>query len=332
MPPPKVCTSRGDEVNCDAEMEKRPIWGEFLCGGTSAVMAICITNPIDVIKTRMQLQGQLGQGRSPYTGVFDALWQVGRREGWRGLQRGLWPSCWWQFSNVSVRFGVYSTAKRLTGVADDPSPLRKYAESMGLGAISGGFAALASNPFFIVKTRFQSMSTDTALVVGQQHALEGGLGGALSGIVKADGPRGLFRGLSAFAPRVIVASAVQLSTYDVVKESLMRRLGLRDNVGTHAAASMVTGAAVVVAMQPFDFAATRLVNSLSASEQGAAGAVFTGPMDVIRQTVATEGVLGVYKGVTANYLRFGPYCVLVFIFVEQLRRLERYALSSTRKA
>ena len=322
---------RENDVTMAAEPEQRPIWGEFLCAGTSAVMAICFTNPIDVIKTRMQLQGQLGQGRSPYSGVFDAFRQIGQREGWRGLQRGLWPSCWWQFSNVSVRFGSYSTAKRLRGVAADPSPLRKYLESMGLGAISGGFAALASNPFFIVKTRFQAMSTDTALVVGQQHALEGGLGGTLAGIVRADGPRGLFRGISAFAPRVIVASAVQLSTYDTVKESLMARLGLNDNVGLHAASSMVTGAAVVLAMQPFDFAATRLVNSLSAAEQGAAGAVFTGPVDVIRQTVATEGVLGVYKGVTANYLRFGPYCVLVFIFVEQLRRLERYALSSTRK-
>ena len=24
---------------------QRPIWGEFLCAGTSAVMAICFTNP-----------------------------------------------------------------------------------------------------------------------------------------------------------------------------------------------------------------------------------------------------------------------------------------------
>ena len=315
--------------------EERPWWGEFMCAGTSAVMAICVTNPIDVVKTRMQLQGQLGKGQSPYAGVFDALFQIGRREGVRGLWAGLVPSCWWQFSNVSVRFGVYSAAKRLTGVADDPSPLRKWAQSVGLAGVSGGLAALASNPFFIVKTRFQAMSTDASLAVGQQHALEGGVGGTLRSILRSDGPGGLFRGLSAFAPRVIVASAVQLSTYDVVKDILMRSLSLRDNVGTHAAASMVTGAAVVVAMQPFDFAATRLVNSLSAAEQGgggaAAAAVFSGPMDVIRQTVATEGVLGVYKGVSANYLRFGPYCVLVFIFVEQLRRLERYAMMRTRE-
>ena len=337
---------------------ERPWWGEFLCAGTSAVMAICFTNPIDVVKcampeprhdmrkidrihrrvhrTRMQLQGQLGQGRSPYPGVLSALWQIGRAEGLLGLQRGLVPSCFWQFSNVSVRFGVYSTAKRLTSV-DEKSPLRKWAQSVGLAGISGGLAALASNPFFIVKTRFQSMSTDASLAVGEQHTTAGGVGGAIGAIVRADGPAGLFRGLSAFAPRVIVASAVQLSTYDVVKEQLVRRFRLDPkSVSTHAAASMVTGVAVVLAMQPFDFAATRLVNSKSASEQSALAATggpaaFSGPLDVIRKTVAAEGPLGVYKGVTANYLRFGPYCVLVFIFVEQLRAVEARLLGRTAK-
>ena len=161
----------------------------------------------------------------------------------------------------------------------------------------GRFCGARVQPVFIVKTRFQSMSTDASLAVGEQHATTGGFGGALGAIVRADGPTGLFRGLSAFAPRVIVASAVQLSTYDIVKEHLVRRLRLDPkSVSTHAAALMVTGVAVVLAMQPFDFAATLLVNSLSASEQGALAAAggpaaFSGPLNVIRKTVAAEGPL-----------------------------------------
>ena len=62
--------------------------------------------------------------------------------------------------------------------------------------------------------------------------------------MRADGPAGLFRGLSAFAPRVIVASAVQLSTYDSVKRWVCS-FGLRgDQLATHVASSFVTGAAV----------------------------------------------------------------------------------------
>ena len=305
---------------------KAPWYEEFLIAGAAAVGSICFTNPIDVVKTRMALQGQAG-GAQPYSNVFSALVQIGRAEGLSGLQRGLPASCLWQFSNVSVRFGVYGMAKGAAGVADD-SPFTKWVKSLGLAGISGGLAALASNPFFILKTRFQSSTAGAAgaataagaAAVGEQHVLTGGLVGAGMQIYRSDGLPGFFRGLSAFAPRVIVASAVQLSTYDAVKEWLMRRAGLRDGVPLVCAASFVTGAAVVLAMQPFDFAATRLVNSKSAAEAGG-GAAYSGPFDVIRQTVKAEGVTGLYRGGMANYLRFGPYCTLVFVFVEQGRKL-----------
>lgn len=307
--------------------ESRPWWGEFLCAGTSAVLAICCTNPVDVVKTRMQLQGQLNRGASPYRGVGSALLQIGQAEGLRGLQRGLVPACFWQFSNVSVRFGVYSYAKQQAGVKQQASPLLRWVESLGLAGLSGALGACVSNPFFIVKTRLQATSSDAALAVGQQHDAACGFRGTLAQMYRADGVLGLTRGLSAFAPRVVVASAVQLATYDSVKDLFVQRLGLSPKATfTHVCASMVTGVAVVVAMQPFDFAATRLVNTLTSAEQGgkaaAPTAAFAGPLDVIRKTVATEGPLGVYKGVTANYLRFGPYCVLVFVFVEKLRELE----------
>ena len=317
-----------------------PWWGEeFLIAGFSAVGAIIVTNPIDVVKTRMALQGQSGCGRELYPNVPSALLRIGREEGLAGLQRGLPASCLWQFSNVSVRFGVYGVAKTQTGVSE-ASPFARWLASLGLAAFSGGLAAVASNPFFILKTRFQARATGAA--AGEQHALAGGLSGAAAEIYRNDGLLGFFRGLSAFAPRVIVASAVQLSTYDVVKEWLVSRFGVPHGLPLVVGSSFVTGLAVVGAMQPFDFAATRLVNSRTAAERAAApvggteaalaarrGSVaaaaatpsvsYTGPLDVIRQTVKAEGIRGVYRGAVANYLRFGPYCVLVFVFVEKGR-------------
>ena len=296
-------------------MSAPPWYEEFLISGFAAVGSICFTNPIDVVKTRMTLQGH--GGANPYPNVFSALVHIGRTEGVAGLQRGLPASCLWQFSNVSVRFGVYGTAKRLTGVGDSQQqPFVKWIKSLGLAGVSGGLAALASNPFFILKTRFQSSVSGgaapapvaasapppsaAAAAVGEQHALSGGLLGAARDIYRSDGIRGFFRGLSAFAPRVIVASAVQLSTYDAVKEWLRRRVGLRDGLPLVTASSFVTGAAVVCAMQPFDFAATRLVNSKSAAEAAGGAAAYAGPFDVIRQTVRSEGVLGLYRGGMAN--------------------------------
>ena len=70
-------------------------------------------------------------------------------------------------------------------------------------ARGGGLAALASNPFFILKTRFQSASNSAAAAVGEQHAVAGGVGSAFAAIYRSDGLGGYFRGLSAFAPRVM---------------------------------------------------------------------------------------------------------------------------------
>lgn len=305
-------------------MSNGPPWyEEFLIAGMSAVGSICFTNPIDVVKTRMTLQGQ--GGTTAYPNVFSALVRIGREEGLAGLQRGLPASCLWQFSNVSVRFGVYSVAKSKAGV-DEASPFAKWLASLGLAGLSGGLAALASNPFFILKTRFQAQG---GAAIGDQHALSGGLVGTFMDIGRTDGPSGYMRGISAFAPRVIVASAVQLSTYDLVKEGLRSRFdALREGLPLVVASSFVTGLAVVAAMQPFDFAATRLVNSRTAAELSTGGgkgggAQYTGPLDVLRQTIRSEGILGVYRGSVANYLRFGPYCVLVFVFVEQGRVLAK---------
>lgn len=295
---------------------ERPWYGEFFIAGGSAVGAIIFTNPIDVAKTKMTLQSHTSSspmGNNP----FSVLMSIGRTEGLAGLQRGLTASCFWQFSNVSVRFGVYASAKKLTGISTgDASPFVKWLQSLGLAGISGGMAAVASNPFFIIKTRFQALEPPSSVSGGTSGGVSGGVSGASSGasggvsgallsIWRADGVSGLFRGLSAFAPRVIVASAVQLSTYDAVKELLIRRLGLRegDTVGSRlplvVASSFVTGLAVVLAMQPFDFAATRLVSTKSAAEAGQPAA-FSGPFDVIRQTVRTEGVIGLYRGAAAN--------------------------------
>lgn len=292
-----------------------PWWSEFVIAGSSAVLAICVTNPIDVVKTRMTLPG------SPHTDPITALLRIGRAEGLGALQRGLPASCLWQFSNVSVRFGAYAAAKRHASVDALSSPLQKWAHSLGLAAVSGALAALASNPFFILKTRCQA---PTAAAAAPTTVLA-----EAASIWRSDGPLGFFRGLSAFGPRVVVASAVQLSTYDAVKDELVRRTGLRpDGAPLVLWASFVSGAAVVAAMQPFDYAATRLVATQTATEAaasaaGATGAArFSGPFALMAHTVRSEGFIGLYKGGTANYLRFGPYCVLVFLFVEQGRKVE----------
>lgn len=275
--------------------------------GTAAVCATVIVNPFDVMKTRLQLQAVAGTSGVRYSesGLFAGLWAVGRAEGLRGLQRGLAAASLLQFSNVACRFGFYDLFKRHLIEPGEPANVA-HLKSMAAGAGSGLIAAVVSNPFFLLKTRFQAVDNPSA---------RGSLADAVYTILRDEGARGFFKGLPAFSARVVVASSVQLSSYDSIKAMLVARGLQADRVSTHFAASLVTGAAVVGAMQPFDLACTRMMN-----QEAGGVARFRNVVHVLTETVRTEGPLALYSGVFANWARFGPYCCLVFLFLEQFRK------------
>ena len=130
---------------------------EFVLAGTAACLAITLTNPIDVVKTRMQLQGELKSASVAYTGILQAMGRIFHREGLHGLQRGLSAAYLLQFSNVGCRFGTYGALKELIGVGREGHSAQQWLTSLALGAASGSLAAVVSNPFFLLKSRFQAL-------------------------------------------------------------------------------------------------------------------------------------------------------------------------------
>lgn len=83
---------------------------DFVIGGLAASGACLFSNPFDVLKTRMQLQGELrARGRHAvyYRNVFHAGWVVARNEGIRGLQKGLGPALVMHSLRNSIRLGKY---------------------------------------------------------------------------------------------------------------------------------------------------------------------------------------------------------------------------------
>ncbi|CAG8548010.1 3148_t:CDS:2, partial [Acaulospora colombiana] len=65
----------------------------FLIGGAAACAAVTFTNPWEVVKTRLQLQGELARNNSnyvkPYKNIFQTFYIILKNEGIRGVQKGL---------------------------------------------------------------------------------------------------------------------------------------------------------------------------------------------------------------------------------------------------
>ncbi|KAG5284610.1 hypothetical protein AALO_G00028570 [Alosa alosa] len=292
---------------------------DFVLSGMAACGACLFTNPLEVVKTRMQLQGELksrGTYQVYYRNVFHAFYTIGKVDGLAGLQKGLVPGLIYQFFMNGVRLGSYAIIESAGYIQTDGKV--SAVKSILAGAIAGVVGAYMGSPIYLVKTHLQSQAT-SSIAVGHQHRHRGMLH-ALAAIHKKHGMMGLWRGSSAAIPRVSVGSAAQLSTFSSSKE-LVTDLQLFPEgswlIGLTA--GMVSSVAVVMAMTPFDVVSTRLYNQ--PVDHLGKGELYRGFSDCFSKTLKKEGVTGLYKGLGASYFRLGPHTILSLVFWNELRKV-----------
>ncbi|XP_036436777.1 solute carrier family 25 member 35 [Colossoma macropomum] len=290
---------------------------DFVLGGVAACGACVFTNPLEVVKTRMQLQGELqsrGSYRVHYRNVFHAFYTIGRVEGLGGLQRGLLAGMMYQFFMNGVRLGSYALIESAGYIHTEGRV--SAAKSTAAGALSGVVGAVMGSPIYLVKTHLQSQSTST-IAVGHQYQHRGMMH-ALVAIHQQHGIMGLWRGSSAAVPRVSVGSAAQLCTFSTCRELITDlQMFSEDSWLVALSAGMVSSVVVVLAMTPFDVVSTRLYNQ--PVDHLGQGRLYRGFVDCFSRTLRTEGLTGLYKGLGASYFRLGPHTILSLLFWDQLR-------------
>uniref|UniRef100_A0A3Q2XIE3 Solute carrier family 25 member 35 n=1 Tax=Hippocampus comes TaxID=109280 RepID=A0A3Q2XIE3_HIPCM len=287
---------------------------DFLLSGVAACGACLVTNPLEVVKTRMQLQGELksrGTYQVYYRNVFHAFYTIAKVDGLAGLQKGLVPGLWYQFFMNGIRLGSYAIIESSGYIYTDGRV--SAPKTIIAGATAGVVGAVMGSPVYLVKTHLQSQST-VSIAVGHQYKHQG-MSQALAAIYKEHGIQGLWRGSSAAIPRVSVGSASQLSTFSSAKELVFPR----DSWLVGLSAGMISSVAVVLAMTPFDVVSTRLYNQ-PVDHQGK-GLLYKGFTDCFSKTLKKEGITGLYKGLGASYFRIGPHTILSLFFWEELRKL-----------
>lgn len=82
-----------------------------LAGALAGAAAAASTNPLDVVKTRLQTQGEVGARR--YRGLLDALRSIRVEEGWRGLMSGVRPRVLFHMPAAAVCWTTYEFCKHI---------------------------------------------------------------------------------------------------------------------------------------------------------------------------------------------------------------------------
>lgn len=299
--------------------------GGFIAGSIAACGAVTFTNPIELIKTRMQLQGELSAKRDApklYKNPLQASVVIYKNEGLRGLQQGLICGYVYQTALNGCRIGLYEPSRYYLTQALLPHQFSEDASQIPqnllvnvlAGTVSGMAGAIIANPFFLIKTRMQSFNkSGSAADVGQQTHYKGLFDG-IKTIYTNEGVKGLFRGTDAALLRTGAGSAAQLPVYNLTKNYLLKHDLIEDgSVGLHLASSSMAGLGVAIVMNPWDVVLTRVYNQK--------GNLYKGPVDCFLKTIKTEGPTALYKGFWAQLFRIGPHSILMLLFMEQSMKL-----------
>ncbi|XP_038074848.1 solute carrier family 25 member 36-A-like [Patiria miniata] len=177
----------------------------LLSAGFAGFTACTLTNPIWLVKTRLQLEHVNGK---KHANMFRCAQYVHRKEGLRGFYRGISAS-YMGISETAIHFVLYEHIKALlTEQHGDVSEQRRkldFVMFMGAAATSKTIAATLAYPHEVARTRLREE--------GKKYR---SFFQTLVTVAREEGYRGMYGGLTTHLVRQIPNTAIMMCTYEFI--------------------------------------------------------------------------------------------------------------------
>lgn len=297
-----------------ASIPTSPVTVGFVEGSLGAMVGATVAHPFDLIKVRLQLQGEAAASgaaaanTAPRVGILGMGQRVVKSDGVKGLFRGVSASLARQAIYSGTRFYMYGALK---GAVQEKTgkPLGGLT-MVGCAALAGSMGAFAGNPGDLAMVRMQA---DGKLPVGERRNYKN-IFDAVSRIAREEGITRLWTtGVGPNLTRAAIVTVGHLAAYDKSKSTLIDTVGLDPKkVTTHFAAALSSAAFTSFISHPIDVAKSRIMTSPQ---------LYSGVANCLATTVAKEGPLALYKGFGATVSRQAPYVIVTWMTIEQIRKL-----------
>jgi len=292
---------------------------KFVSAGLAACFADLCTFPLDTAKVRLQVQGETGAvagklGVSSkaveqvfkYKGPIGTIRVIIQEEGVRGLYNGIVPGLQRQMCFASIRIGSYDHFRDYyVNLYKCNQKKPSFAARMSAGITTGAIAIMVAQPTDVVKVRMQAQRAGVPVRYnGTLHAYKT--------IALKEGIPGLWKGMAPNILRNVVINCSELVTYDMLKEFIISRNLLTDNLPCHFVSAFGAGFCATVVASPVDVVKTRYMNSSHGQYKGVSECAF--------KMYKEGGLIAFYKGFFPSFLRLGSWNIVMFISYEQLKR------------
>ncbi|GAB2293365.1 Mitochondrial carrier protein CoAc1 [Dionaea muscipula] len=194
---------------------------DLLAGSASGGTAVLCTYPLDLVRTKLAYQvvdnreifrksASYIHSSPSYHGIQDVFRQVYKEGGVRALYRGVGPTLAGILPYAGLKFYIYEELKRQVPEEHQKSITLR----LSCGALAGLFGQTLTYPLDVVRRQMQVENLQHGNV-RYKNTMHG-----LIGIIRNEGYKQLFAGLSINYLKVVPSVAIGFTTYDAMKSWL----------------------------------------------------------------------------------------------------------------
>ncbi|XP_005108207.1 mitochondrial 2-oxodicarboxylate carrier [Aplysia californica] len=275
---------------------------QFVAGGCAGFTEISIMHPLDLVKTRFQIQRGVDDP-TRYTSIFDCFKKMYRQEGALSFYKGILPPLLAETPKRGVKFFTFERYKHMFAIGDFiPQPI-----VLTLAGLAAGITeAIVINPFEVVKVKLQA---ERSKFTEQPSTIK-----TAREIIAKDGfgLKGLNKGLTATFGRHGVFNMVYFSFYHNVKGLIPERKDPTADFVRRFLIGLAAGTLSSMVNIPFDVAKSRIQGPQPVPGQIKYKSCFQTIALVYRE----EGYFALYKGLLPKVLRLGPGGAIMLIVYE----------------
>ncbi|KAI9819524.1 MAG: mitochondrial thiamine pyrophosphate transporter [Pycnora praestabilis] len=185
----------------------------FISGAFAGGVATTATYPLDLLRTRFAAQGT----QKIYTSLVASVRDIARFEGPRGFFQGLGAGVGQIVPYMGLFFATYETLRG--PMADLSLPFGSGDATAGI--LSSVMAKTGVFPLDLIRKRLQVQGPTRAKYVHRNIPIYKGVFSTMRVILRKEGKRGLYRGLTVSLLKAAPASAVTMWTYERALKVLM---------------------------------------------------------------------------------------------------------------